>query len=100
MTVLQPTTTYLDKRARAELLSGIGAAVLGAGLALVFRDFLAGMGTPLLVLGITIHAVGMYQKHRLDAPSGTLTARWTAWAYWSCWLLLAAFAGYLWLSRP
>jgi hypothetical protein len=98
MTALQPSSRYIDQRARAELLGSVGAGVLGAGLALLFRHALAALAVPLLAVGGLVHALAMYQKHHLDISNGTAGPRWTAWAYWTCWLLLFALAGYTWWS--
>jgi hypothetical protein len=99
MTVHQPRSGYMDQRARAELLGSAGAGVLGAGLALLFRDALAALAVPLWVAGGAVHALAMYQKHRLDTSEGKAAPRWTEWAYWTCWLLLLTLAGYVWWSR-
>ena len=99
MTVLPPSSRYVDQRARAELLGSVGAGVLGAGLALLFKEALATLAVPLLVVGGAVHALAMYQKHHLDTSKGTAGPRWTEWAYWTCWLLLLALAGYVWWSR-
>jgi len=52
---------------RADLLSGLGAIVLGAGLALLAPTRLAGSAWLFLILiagGIT-HGAGMYMKHHM-----------------------------------
>lgn len=99
MTVVPPTSRYVDQRARAELLGSVGAGVLGAGLALLFGEVLARLAVPLLMVGGVVHALAMYQKHHLDTSKGTVGPRWIEWAYWTCWLLLLALAGYVWWSR-
>jgi uncharacterized membrane protein len=99
MTVIQPKRRYVDQRARAELLGSVGAGVLGAGLALLLREALATLAVPFLVVGGAVHAMAMYQKHRLDTSEGTAGPRWTEWAYWACWLLLLVLAGYVWWLR-
>jgi hypothetical protein len=70
MTVLPPSSRYVDQRARAELLGSVGAGLLGAGLALLFREALATLAMPLLVVGAAVHALAMYQKHHLDTSKG------------------------------
>jgi hypothetical protein len=99
MAIFRPSGRYTEQRSRAELLGGVGAGVLGAGLALLFRDVLGTLAVPFLALGATIHGLAMYQKHRLDSSAGTTLPRWAAWAYWGCWLLLLALAAYLWRSQ-
>jgi len=95
MTVFESRDKYIDRRARAELLSGVGAGVLGAGLALLFKQFLGALTVPLLVVGAAVHGLAMYQKHHLDASRGAAGRRWVEWAYWACWLLLLTLAGYV-----
>jgi hypothetical protein len=99
MTASRLSSRYIDQRARAELLSSVGAGVLGAGLALLFRDFLVAMMVPLLAVGGAMHVLGMYQKHHLDASEATAGPGWPVWAYWTCWLLLFGLVGYVWWSR-
>ena len=98
MTVPRPSGGYIDQRARAELVGSVGAGVLGAGLALLFRDALAVLAVPLLVIGGAMHLLGMYQKHHLDASEAAAGPRWVAWAYWTCWLLLFGLGVYVWWS--
>lgn len=50
MTALQPSSRYIDRRARAELLGSVGGGVLGAGLALLAAPTRAG-GLRLVVGG-------------------------------------------------
>jgi hypothetical protein len=86
--------SFTEQRARFELLGGIGAAVLGAGVGLVFRDLVAALAFPLLIVGLIVHGWAMWGKHRLDASGSIALPRWTVWAYWTCWALIAGLAVY------
>ena len=88
-------TNYTEQRARLELLGGVGAGILGAGVALVFRHVLAPLAVPLLLVGLVAHALGMWGKHRLDASGSTASPGWTVWAYWGCWVLIAGLVIYI-----
>lgn len=79
----------------AELASGLGAIVLGAGLALLVPDAFRGYAIPILVAGILVHGVGMSLKHRLEAvereplwweqrSSGSAGCVWACWQS-GCW---------------
>ena len=87
--------SFTEQRARFELLGGIGAAVLGAGVGLIFRDLLASLAFPLLIVGLVVHGWAMWGKHRLDATGPTAMPRWSVWAYWTCWALIAGLIIYL-----
>jgi hypothetical protein len=80
---------------RADVLSGVGAAVLGAGLALLFARRLERYAVPLLLLGLLSHGWGMYAKHRLELAEGLELPRWAAWLYWGCWVLLVGAGLYI-----
>jgi hypothetical protein len=73
----------------------VGAAVLGAGLALLLASFLAGFAVPLLVVGALLHASGMADRHRLDRLQGADPVRWAEGLYWICWTALLVLAVYI-----
>ena len=78
-------------RARiAELMSGVGALVLGVGIGSYLPLFGRTAAMVVIVLGAILHSVGMVEVHRLEA--GTRLPRWTTGVYVVCWLLLAAGA--------
>lgn len=84
------TSTHAAHIKKAELLSSLGAGVLGAGIALLLPNQLAPYAVPILLLGLTSHAVGMSQKHGLDQQGEVVRVWWAEALYWLCWLALAA----------
>jgi hypothetical protein len=78
----------------ADLASGLGAIVLGAGLGMLAPGVLGGLAIPLLVIGILVHGAGMTLKHRLDGQ-GRQPLWWETALFWICWICLAAIAAWL-----
>lgn len=83
-------SAHISHVKRAELLSSIGAGVLGAGIALLLANLLAPYAVPILLLGLISHAAGMFQKHRLEQQGEIVRVGWVETLYWFCWLGLAA----------
>ena len=74
----------------AELTSGVGALVLGVGLGAMFPGWLGSMAGTVTVIGLFMHAFGMWDKHRIDSVSAAANPKWVDALYWICWILLAA----------
>ena len=85
----------MTRRKLAELTSGIGALVLGIGLGALVSTWVAGAAGFITVAGMTVHAFGMWDKHRLETQSEADSGRLTVVLYWVCWLLLAGVLVYL-----
>ena len=79
----------------AELASGLGAVVLGAGLALVLPEWLRAYAVPLLIGGVVVHGAGMTLKVRMEALDGP-PLWWERALFWACWACLAALA--IWVA--
>ena len=75
----------------AELASGLGAIVLGAGLALLAPDLLRGLAIPILAAGVLVHGVGMSLKYRFEAAERA-ASWWETALFWLCWICLALLA--------
>jgi hypothetical protein len=79
----------------AELASGLGAIVLGAGLALLLPEWLRAYATLLLIAGVIVHGLGMTLKYRLEARDGPPTW-WERALFWLCWACLAGLG--IWIA--
>jgi len=78
----------------ADLASGLGAIVLGAGLALVAPAAFQAYAVPLLVAGLLVHGLGMTLKYRLENREGS-PIWWERALFWLCWACLAVLG--LWI---
>ena len=70
----------------AELTSVVGVLVLGLGLGALLSRWVGPAAGPITIVGMAIHAVGMWDKHRLESEGGAKSPAWVV----ACWLLLAA----------
>ncbi len=79
----------------AELTSGVGALVLGAGLGALFSPWIRPAAGFVTLAGVFVHAFGMWDKHRLEADTTANSGPLVATLYWVCWLLLAGVLVFL-----
>ena len=79
---------HIGRIKRAELLSSVGAGVLGGGLTLLVAQVLAPYAIPILLIGLLGHAFGMFQKHQLEQQGTSVRIWWMEALYWFCWLIL------------
>lgn len=78
-----------------DLLGGLGAGILGAGIALVFVRWLQPYALALLVVGILSHGWAMLAKSRLERQSNITQPAWAVAAEWICWLMIAGLIFYV-----
>ena len=83
----------------AELTSRVGALVLGVGLGALFPRWFGPTAGLITVVGLSLHAFGMWDKHRLEAVGQPENPRWVVALYWVCWLLLAVVLAMLLFSN-
>jgi hypothetical protein len=83
----------------AELVSGLGAIVLGMGLALVLPAWLRAFAFPLLIVGALAHGAGMTLKYRFETRQ-TEPSRWERGLFWLCWACLAGVGIWMAMAAP
>ena len=72
---------------------------MGVGLGALFVRWVGPAAGLITFAGLTLHAFGMWDKHRLEAVDHPENPRWVVALYWVCWLLLAAVLGLLFFSN-
>jgi hypothetical protein len=80
---------------QAELMSSLGAGLLGFGLGAMVAPFVADLALFVLAVGALMHGWGMYNKHATERDLGQPETLWMKTLYWSCWLILAGLAAVL-----
>lgn len=83
----------------AELTSGIGAVILGVGLGAHFSNWFAGQSVLILVIGIIMHAWGMFDKNRLEKQADASIPSWSKALYIVCWVCLLLLGVYIVINR-
>ena len=65
----------------AELTSGVGALVLGVGLGAQFPQWFGRIAGVITVVGLSLHAFGMWDKHRVVARDEAENPLWVVVLY-------------------
>jgi len=78
---------------QANLMSVLGAGVLGAGLGAMFANWLTAFAVAAVLIGIAVYGWGMFERRRLEDVGGEPRAAWEMVLYWGCWLVLAMLVG-------
>jgi len=84
------TSAALSRVKRAELISGLGAVILGLGLGALLYPAIAQLDLVLVALGVLMHGWGMLDKHRLETRVESAAWWWSAPLYRICWASLIA----------
>ena len=87
----------VSRRKHADLASSMGAGVLGVAIGAFLAAALRPIGWPLLVVGVVLHAWGMFARHRLDVEHEAPVPKWALALYWACWVALPGLALYAFL---
>jgi hypothetical protein len=82
-------SSHIARMKKAEILSSLGAGILGAGIALLLLNQLAPYAMPILLIGLITHLMGMSRKHELEQQGESVHLWWADAVYWLCWLVLA-----------
>ena len=90
------TTSRAARLKLAELASTIGALLIGFGAGGWLAPAFQGWAIHIGALGIVLHSIGMYDKHRVERAATERRIVWVESLYWLCWLALAV--GALWLA--
>lgn len=96
---MKPASDHSGQHAaskKADLASGFGAGILGAGLGALLGQYVGPVGVPLVILGIGLHAWGMFENHRLE--SGAARVWWADALYWFCWIVLVLIGAVILVS--
>ncbi len=83
---------------RLDLLGGVGAGILGAGISLLFAHWLQPFAIPALMVGVAAHGWAMYAKGTLERQAIVRRPKWSVAAEWLCWLMLAGLIAYVTLT--
>jgi hypothetical protein len=86
--------TRLAALKQAEVLSTLGAGVLGAGLALLAPAAFGPYVYWFIGVGIAVHGLGMTAKHRIEREDREQPP-WVRWLFVGCWVVLVVLAAAL-----
>ena len=89
----------MNRMKLAELTSSVGALALGIGIGSLFPEWFGGVAGLITIVGLMLHAFGMWDKHRFERSLVTTNAAWVVALYWICWAMLGALLAVLVLVR-
>jgi len=82
------------KEKLVELVSILGVGIIGFGLGAFLSIYFQPFSPLIILIGIALHGVAMYQKSR----TRTKDFLWVRFLYWLCWLIIAGLTIFI-ISR-
>lgn len=73
----------------------IGGIILGIGIGAQFFNYFEGYYFLLILIGIIIHGVGMYQIHKRIKFSDDKQYLFNNILYWTCWIIIIGLVAYI-----
>jgi hypothetical protein len=98
---MHPSDIQVAREKRADVAGSAGAGILGIGLGILLGQFARpelakGLAFAFLLIGISFHGWGMYEKRRLEA--GVTIPAWSKALYWLCWAAIVILAAWIGLA--
>lgn len=91
VTMMHADTKHIERqRSKARLLSSVGALFAGVGVGMLLPRAGTAVGSAVLAAGILAHLAGMIGNRRSELAAGYSPATWENFAYWLCWVMIAA----------
>ena len=73
--------------------------MLGIGIGSLFANVFTAVSAWIVLAGIVMHGLGMFDKHRLEKHAAAAELPWAVALYWICWIALATPAVLLVIRR-
>ena len=89
----------IDRLHMAEMTSSVGALLLGIGAGAVIASSLGNLATGVFLIGLALHAWGMWDKHRVEARLASPEPVWAKVMFWGCWIMLVGVLGWFGVTR-
>ena len=85
--------SFFEDRAMTELLSGLGAGLIGMSIGVKFSQQLRKVLISIFILGVLAHSAGMFATKQLDKAGGEVSPL-MMWLYYACWMFLGLLLVY------
>lgn len=89
----------VDRLHAAEITSSVGALVLGIGVGAYIAGSLGNLAAGVFFVGLALHALGMWDKHHIEAKLAAPEPLWAKALFWLCWMMLVGVLTWFGISR-